>query len=289
MIINPYLVQPSGPSFTGLLDTYSGSSAAYSAARRLSSTYTGALIRVRRSSDNTEQDIGYDGSNVLDESALTTFVGAGNGFVTTWYDQSGNGRNQSQSTAANQPRIVNSGVIDKLNSKPCIRFTDASSRFLAAASNTYLGITDCLSTFSVGNYVGAGGSFGMIISKGYGEQGAYSINQNSGNNQMAIWIETENTVIPVTTNKNTQYLWSNTNAVGSNGIKFYQNNSLAHQYTTSTDLIGTNSFKSNIGRNEKDASYYLDGNLQEIVLFSTYQQSNVTAINTNINTFYSIY
>ena len=89
------------PSFTGILDTYSGAAVAYSAARRLSSTYTGALIRVRRSSDNTEQDIGYNGSNVLDESALTSFVGAGNGFVVKLYDQSGNGKKDRKSTRLN--------------------------------------------------------------------------------------------------------------------------------------------------------------------------------------------
>ena len=43
-----------------LLDTYSGASVAYSL-RKLSSTYSGSTIRVRRSSDNTEQDIGFTG------------------------------------------------------------------------------------------------------------------------------------------------------------------------------------------------------------------------------------
>ncbi len=42
----------STPSFVGLLDTYSSATAAYSL-RRLSSTYTSNLIRVRRSSDTT--------------------------------------------------------------------------------------------------------------------------------------------------------------------------------------------------------------------------------------------
>jgi hypothetical protein len=136
MIINPYLVQPGVPAFTGLLDTYTGAAAAYSAARRLSSTYTGSLIRVRRSSDNAEQDIGYDGSNVLDESALTTFVGANNGFVTTWYDQSGNGRNATQATASNQPRIVNSGTIEKIGTIPTINFVTNTWITNAASINT---------------------------------------------------------------------------------------------------------------------------------------------------------
>ncbi len=101
------------PSFVGLLDTYSGASAAYSL-RQLSSTYTGNCIRVRRSSDNAEQNIGFV-NNVLDEASLLTFCGAGNGFVTTWYDQSGNANNATQSTAFNQPQIVSSGAMITTN------------------------------------------------------------------------------------------------------------------------------------------------------------------------------
>ena len=78
--------------FVGLLDTYPNAAAAYSL-RKLRSAYTGYAIRVRRSSDNTEQDIGFSSTFGLDTSSLTSFCGAGNGFVTTWYDQSGNGNN----------------------------------------------------------------------------------------------------------------------------------------------------------------------------------------------------
>ena len=139
------------PSFTGILDTYSGAAVAYSAARRLSSSYTGALIRVRRSSDNTEQDIGYNGSNVLDESALTSFVGANNGFVVKLYDQSGNGKNMEQSTAANQPKIVNSGTVLKDNSKPALSF-NGTSQYLAVTDNTILhasSLTSCFYTAQI--------------------------------------------------------------------------------------------------------------------------------------------
>jgi hypothetical protein len=121
-----------GQSYIGLLDTYTDAAAAYSV-RLLRSGYTGSAIRVRRSSDNTEQDIGFDISGNLDESALTTFVGANNGFVVTWYDQSGNGRNATQSTAANQPQIVSSGVINKVNSRPSLLFDGTNDSMSAAA------------------------------------------------------------------------------------------------------------------------------------------------------------
>jgi hypothetical protein len=65
----------------------------------------------------------------LDAEALLSFVGSGNGFVTTWYDQSGNGRNAAQTTASVQPRIVNAGVIDIANDKPAIRFNGSNTFF----------------------------------------------------------------------------------------------------------------------------------------------------------------
>jgi hypothetical protein len=121
MIINPYIFgQPL------LLDTYSGAAVAYSV-RKLRTAYSGAALRVRRSSDNAESDIGFV-ANQLDTASLLSFVGAGNGFVTTWYDQSGNGRNASTAIASYQPRIVNSGVLEiNANNKPAVRFIDTST------------------------------------------------------------------------------------------------------------------------------------------------------------------
>ena len=97
-------------------------SAAYSV-RKLSSSYNGNAIKVRRSSDNTTQDIGFTAGGDLDVSTLLAFTGSGNdAFVDTWYDQSGNGKNLSQATAINQPRIVSSGSMYLENNKPFIRF-----------------------------------------------------------------------------------------------------------------------------------------------------------------------
>jgi hypothetical protein len=65
-------------------------------------------MRVRRDSDNAEQDINYV-SGYIDITYLTTFVGAGDGFVVTLYDCNGL-HNITQSTNANQPKIVEAGV-----------------------------------------------------------------------------------------------------------------------------------------------------------------------------------
>lgn len=122
------IVGSAGESFTGLLDTYGGAAAAYSV-RRLSSTYEGALIEVRRSSDNTTQDIGYDANGDLDTAALLSFVGAGDGFVRTWYDQSGNANNAQQTTASRQSKIITSSTLITGGSKPIMQFDGVDDYF----------------------------------------------------------------------------------------------------------------------------------------------------------------
>jgi hypothetical protein len=71
--------------------------------------YAGACCRVLRTSDSTQTDIGFSG-NFIDVSALLSFVGAGNGLVTIWYDQTGNAYDIPNGASA--PIIVTSGVYD---------------------------------------------------------------------------------------------------------------------------------------------------------------------------------
>ena len=88
-----------------ILDAFPNAQAAYSL-RKLRSGYTGSCIQVRRNSDNTTQNIGFV-NNLVDTASILSFVGAtSSGFVTTWYDQSGNNVNLIQNTAAKQATIV---------------------------------------------------------------------------------------------------------------------------------------------------------------------------------------
>ena len=104
------------------LTSLSATAAAAYSLRLLRTAYTGPAVRVRRSNDNSEQDIGFNSDGTLDTTALTTFVGANSAFVTTWYDQSGYGRHATQATAAHQPRIVNAGTIDTIGGRPAVRY-----------------------------------------------------------------------------------------------------------------------------------------------------------------------
>lgn len=113
----------SGPTF--ILDTVTALNG-YSL-RKLKSTATKS-IRVRRSSDNAEQDIGFVGED-LDESALTTFVGANDGYVVTLYNQVDDGasKNYIQASAVLQPKIVEAGNIIKTNDKPTLNFGEITT------------------------------------------------------------------------------------------------------------------------------------------------------------------
>lgn len=88
------------------------------------------VIRVRRSSDNAEQDIGFNGVEI-DQSSLTTFCGANDGFVVSWYNQMTNGASANfvQATAAQQPMIVSAGTVLTRYGKPMIQM-DTTSKYL---------------------------------------------------------------------------------------------------------------------------------------------------------------
>ena len=73
--------------------------------RKLSLTYGGKCCRIRRSSDNAEKDIGFNGLE-LDIAAYNAFVGTDTGFITILYDQSGNGNHAMQTVAVNQPKLI---------------------------------------------------------------------------------------------------------------------------------------------------------------------------------------
>ena len=114
-------------AFTGVLDGISNVAAAYSL-RKLRSAYAGSAVRVRRSSDSTEQDIGFASDGEFDSAAFSAFVGGGTGFVKTWYDQSGNARDATQATTTKQPNIV----LSAYNAKSTAR-SDGSDDWLLAS------------------------------------------------------------------------------------------------------------------------------------------------------------
>ena len=102
-----------------LLDTYTGAALAVSV-RLLDKDYTGSCMRIREDSGDTETDIGFDSNGDLDTASIASHCGSANGYVVTWYDQSGASNNLTQSTAGNQPQIYNGTAVITENGKPII-------------------------------------------------------------------------------------------------------------------------------------------------------------------------
>lgn len=255
--------------FTGLLDTYSGAAAAYSL-RKLRSAYTGSAIRVRRASDNTEQNIGFTALGGLDTSSLTSFCSGTNGFVTTWYDQSGNARNATQTTASNQPQIVSSGSIILDNTKPAIQF-DGSDDFLQNSSATIFSQPNTL--ISTARYTTTSGT--RVIADSYNGANNRNIIYGTGGSFNVF----AGTILPggvLNTNQNLHFVNFNTTT------NYYINSLLAI-----SGNAGSNSYEPiRIGAS---SSSYMMGNIQEVIFYPSNQLSNRSGIEANINSFYSIY
>jgi len=148
--------------------------------RKVVSGYSGYAIRVRRSSDNSEQDIGFSGDD-LDSSALTTFVGAGNdGFIEKWYNQTGDGNDAFNTTVATQPTIVTSGSVLTSGGKPSIYFNQKVLQITTMTFNrSYDGDETLMAVFNTSSsnnqhIIGTGstgsGSTGASYFNGYGDK-----------------------------------------------------------------------------------------------------------------------
>lgn len=260
----------SGVGFTGLLDEYGEAAAAYSV-RRLSSTYTDSLIEVRRSSDNALQDIGFNANGDLDTSALTTFVGAGDGFVRTWYDQSGNANDSIQTTTSAQPQIVSSGSVILDNSKAAIDILNNTELRSSTVSTESQPIT----RIAVGNFNVIGSQSHLL--DGIVQRGALG-STTSG------WRIFAGSVSDYTTpaSINTQYLMFATYNGASSELSINGSG-------LGTKSIGTRGFDGVIIGNNPAGSAQFIGKVQSVIIYSSDQSTNRTSIESNINTYFSIY
>ena len=242
-----------------VLDTYAYPSVAYSL-RKLSSSTTN-VIRVRRFSDNAEQDFT---SVQITDGTLTTFTGTSHGYVSTWYDQSGNGNHATQSTALEQPRIVSNGVVELQNGKPSLYY--AGSHHL----NVNSPISDARSIF-------------MTV----------KLNFNHYNDSL-LGHFTAYDYHGITTNNILDTYSSNFVKNGGNYVNGVSKNFLTTSLGSSQSLVTMihTSSSGKIGQISKDRHYSirgLRGHLQELIVYSTDQSTNRGAIENDINNEYTIY
>jgi hypothetical protein len=273
-----------------LLDEYPGAAAAYSL-RKLRTAYTGDAIMVRRSSDGDSLNIGFSG-NYLDTAALKTFCSGTDCFVRQWYDQSGSARNATQSTSANQPQIVSSGNLILQNGKPSVQF-DGSNDFLnriESASNLFAAN---FSVFVVNNVTGGSTRKFLIETTSVGSNVFSPGLEYNGVLPAKIQLfsgDTGTNVFTLSTNNFSGNIQRLVSALknGTTIQEIFVNNasqgSTSPSVTTTIDVTGYN-----IGTFRSANDRFFGGNMQEIILYNSYESSNRTGIETNINNFYSIY
>ena len=258
---------------TGLLAEYPGAAAAYSL-RQLTTAYTGSAIEVRRT-NNDVADIGFTSTGELDTTALLAFTGTGaldNGFVTKWYDQSGNGYNATQTTALNQPQIVSSGSVISVNGKPATQFDGIDDSFSVILSSVLNQPNSIIITHKFDNAL----QENLDLIDSFPNTNRTLLDARSGNYRIFAGINSD-TSLPINTSQTLAFAIFD----GSSSSLSINNN------VESSLIVGSNGLDSfKIGNTQSD---FLSGNVQELLIYNSNQSSNRTGISDNINDFYSIY
>lgn len=255
--------------------------------RKLLTAYTGNANQIRRSNDNVTANIGFSGID-YDTTTLASHVGANSGFINTWYDQSGNSRNLTQSTNGNQPRIRNSGTNDVINSKITCYYDGVNSNLFT--TNIISGLINNNNLSMVLVFQKLNSSYSTIINQGkdaaYFHFGLVSYN-------------TDNNLRFRNTNNDFRY-GSNTNTTSDKQIISIINTGTTSECFRNGTSIGTtpNGVVANgvvagnelaIGRRANDASEFLNGNISEIIIFTrNLSTGERQIIERNMGTYYNI-
>jgi hypothetical protein len=271
---------------TPLLDTYSGAAAAYSL-RLLDSTYTGSAVEVYNGSSYA--DIGFNVFGELDTVALAAHCGSNDGFVSVWYDQSGNSNDATQTTTGSMPKIYDGATtsVVTINSKPAIytdRDDNSSGDKLITPATTWMDANleyACITIFSPGS--GNVGDTWVWDSSGGGTNKAPSVKSVSGVGIQMEAFGTTSAIVALTgvgQAIRSAYLSSGT-------LEAFYNGSSGGTATAA----GT--YNASIGRyigSRYGASEgHYDGYFQELIWYASDQSDYRTGIEDNINTFYNIY
>jgi hypothetical protein len=271
-----------GGGFAGAMDAFALPWRAYSL-RRLLSLYSGPLVRVRRSSDDTTADIGYNLNGSLDTTSLLAFVGVGNGFVTRWYDQSGGGSHLEQGTLAAQPSIVTAGTVNTLDGLPTVTFD---------------GTADWLTVASAGLYVAGAATMALVFAAAPAAASiAVSESNNSGGGANYRLLRSSTAAWNVQATNNTGSMWANS----SSGDTSFDSTQHQMFFTDSGALINTwrdgaprhvnfaatrsgtttlTNLSVGAGVNGGVAGGFLNGSVQELVLWNSNQGVDRAAIST---------
>lgn len=271
-----------------ILDTYTGASMAYSF-RKLSSSYSGYCIKVQNDSA-VDLDIGFSGG-YLDTAAIAAHCGSGDGKISVWYDQSGNGINATQSSASSMPTIYSSGSLNQVNSKAAASFDGGDLLWSSSTTQVHNGSWYATSVVKTPSSIG-------------NEQILCQDDSNTGD-RIAQYLRTGSSTTSARTvvfNTSLSSFADNTASISTSTqmqISAYATSSGAFEATVNssgngsssyTGTLNTGSYYFSIGASTRVSLpiAYWSGNMQEIIFWDGDQSSSRSSIESEIDTYYSI-
>lgn len=280
--------------FSSILDTYTTASAAYST-RRLTASYTGSLLRVRRA-DGTEQDIGYDADGHLDESAISTFAGGTACTVATWYDQSGNGNDLTNTNVSAQPQIYTGSVFYSIGTgTPARKALNFNSDYLEATADLHAGAFYAASAVVTGSTIGNLHIFNQddSLAGGTARIGQYLRTGSANNTARSVVFNTAGTSTADNTANNT--VAANTAYVISSHGKsnqveaFVDDVSNGHTSLTGPLRHGSGLYRLGANAHTTTPGGLWNGRIAEVIFFDEDMSSgHQTGVVTDIQTYFTI-
>ena len=291
---------PSNNLFNLLLDNFPTAHAAYSL-RKLRRNYTGVCCRIRRESNDYEADLHFTGigevsldstlSNFSSASSATNlgqFMAAG-GYtdadslgsadtarVVTWKDQSGNGRDVTNATEAQQPLLVSSGTLQTENGKVALDFygdmlthSDGSSY---AQPNTYVAVVQSDATTGSDYFIDGDGSVSD-------ERHVIGHSSNYKKIHAGAWTDSSGDA-----SDTDQHLWFIVVDGASSLLHIDGGSDVANGDPGDREMSGLT-----IGSRHTTGASSWDGRIQELIYYRGDQSGTRAEMELDVNSYYSIY
>lgn len=268
-------------SVAPLLDTYTTAVGAWSL-QQLKTGVT-AVIEVERDSDLTRAD--FTAAEITD-GTLVAWVGAGNnGNVSIFYDQSGSGDDLGQGTTDKMPLIVNAGVLVTKDGNPACLSTGTLDGLVKSGSN--------LSSFpaNVNKSI-----FSVMSTNNDSIRQRFFTFAVSTVSNFALWFEAATGVMSFTSDAyadRVEVTTTTTSTVLATGINVGTKNTIWANGTVggTNELGGVTSGTQTLGLMSMATSIAdpFDGYFNELIIFPDDQTANRVAIETNINSRYTIF